>query len=47
MPMVPHYVREIRYDANKLRGLLGEVSMTPYEEVVPATLDWLRSRSGA
>lgn len=46
MPMVPHYLGGIRYDAGNLRGLLGELSMTPYEEAVPATLDWLRGHTG-
>jgi len=43
MPMVPHYLSEITYDASRLRSLLGEVPITPYELAIPATLDWLRA----
>jgi nucleoside-diphosphate-sugar epimerase len=45
LPMVPHYVKPINYDASKLGDLLGEVRITPYEEAVPATLDWMRQRA--
>lgn len=40
-PMIPHYVRPVRYDTSRLRGLLGEVETTPFEEAIPATLDWI------
>jgi nucleoside-diphosphate-sugar epimerase len=40
-PIVPHYVRPVRYDTSKLRGLLGEVETTPFEQAIPATLDWI------
>ena len=40
-PMIPHYVRPVRYDTSKLRGLLGELRTTPFEEAIPATLDWI------
>jgi nucleoside-diphosphate-sugar epimerase len=43
-PMIPHYVRPVRYDTSKLRGLLGEVRTTPFEEAIPATLDWIAKR---
>jgi nucleoside-diphosphate-sugar epimerase len=43
-PIVPHYVRPVRYDTSKLRGLLGEVETTPFERAIPATLDWIGSR---
>jgi nucleoside-diphosphate-sugar epimerase len=43
-PIVPHYVRPVRYDTSKLRGLLGEMQTTPYEQAIPATLDWIGSR---
>jgi len=46
LPMVPHYLGELRVDASRLRALLGEVKATPYEEAVPATLDWIRARNG-
>jgi nucleoside-diphosphate-sugar epimerase len=45
LPMVPHYVQPIRYDASKLARLLGPPRMTPYDQAIPATLDWLRARS--
>src|SRR5690606_8746625 len=44
LPMAPHYVRPISYDGSRLRALLGELPVTPYEESVPATLGWLRAR---
>jgi nucleoside-diphosphate-sugar epimerase len=43
-PMIPHYVRPVRYDASKLRGLLGEVRTTPFEQAIPATLDWIGNK---
>jgi nucleoside-diphosphate-sugar epimerase len=43
-PMLPHYVRPIRYDASQLRSLLGHVPTTPPEQAIPVTLDWIRSR---
>jgi nucleoside-diphosphate-sugar epimerase len=47
LPMVPHYVQPIVYDGGKLRGLLGEVATTPYQDAIPSTLDWMLGRSGA
>ena len=47
LPMVPHYLKPIRYDAVKLARLLGPPQMTPYEQAIPATLDWLRQQFGA
>jgi nucleoside-diphosphate-sugar epimerase len=46
-PVVPHYVRPVRYDTSKLRGLLGEVETTPFEEAIPRTLDWITGRQAA
>ena len=43
-PVIPHYVRAVRYDTSKVRGLLGEVKTTPFEEAIPATLDWIAKR---
>jgi nucleoside-diphosphate-sugar epimerase len=43
LPMVPHYVQPIRYDASKLARLIGPLQTTPYEKAIPATLDWLRT----
>jgi nucleoside-diphosphate-sugar epimerase len=47
MPMVPTYLQPIAYDGSKLRLLLGQVPVTPYEEGVPQTLDWLLRRNPA
>lgn len=44
-PMIPHYVRPVRYDTSKLRSLLGEVTTTPFDEAIPSTLDWLAAQS--
>jgi nucleoside-diphosphate-sugar epimerase len=41
LPMVPHYLKPIRYDAAKLARLLGPPRMTPYDQSIPQTLDWL------
>lgn len=40
-PLIPHYVRPVRYDTSKLQGLLGEVETTPLEEAIRTTLDWI------
>ena len=45
MPMVPHYIKPISYDGSRLRELLGEVRITPYEQAIGETLDWLQSDS--
>lgn len=45
LPMVPEYLKPIQYDASKLRGLLGDVAVTPYEQGVRETLDWLGHQS--
>jgi nucleoside-diphosphate-sugar epimerase len=41
LPIVPLYAQPIEYDASKLRRLLGELPVTPYERAIPATLDSL------
>jgi nucleoside-diphosphate-sugar epimerase len=41
LPMVPDYARPLHYDGSKLRGLLDEIPVTPYDEAIPATLDAL------
>jgi len=46
LPMVPHYASPIAYDTSKLQGLLGPAETTPYDEAIPATLDWLRAQQG-
>jgi hypothetical protein len=40
LPMVPHYASPVRYDT----CLLGAQEMTPYEQAVPETLDWIRAQ---
>jgi nucleoside-diphosphate-sugar epimerase len=45
LPMLPHYLQPIRYDAGKLARLLGPLRTTPYEEAIPQTLDWLRQHA--
>lgn len=45
-PMIPHYVRPVRYDTSKVQGLLGEVRTTPFEEAIPVTLDWIAEEAG-
>lgn len=40
-PMIPHYVKPVRYDTTKLRNLLGEVETTTFEAAIPRTLDWI------
>lgn len=42
-PMIPQYVKSVRYDTSKLQRLLGPVETTPFEEAIPRTLDWLAS----
>lgn len=46
-PIVPHYVRPVRYDTSKLRRLLGEVATTPFAEAIPQTLDWISEHQPA
>ncbi len=43
-PMIPHYVRPVHYDTTKLRSLLGDPDLTPFEEAIPRTLDWLQGK---
>lgn len=44
LPMVPHYVRPLLFDAGRLRTLLGKLETTDYDWGVSETLDWLRSK---
>jgi len=50
-PLVPDYVKPIRYDGTRLAGLVGAVEVTPYARAIPRTLDWLaearRTRAAA
>ena len=46
VPLAPHYSRPVRYDTAKLRGLLGPVELTPLEEALKGTLDWLGKQDG-
>jgi len=47
MPMVPTYLAPIRFDGSKLRALIGDIPVTPYQEAIPITLDWLTRRQGS
>ena len=40
-PMIPDYVKPVRYDTAKLQGLLGKPETTPFDRAIPQTLDWL------
>lgn len=42
--IMPLYEAPLVLDGSKLRGLLGELGATPYEEALPATLAWLAAR---
>jgi nucleoside-diphosphate-sugar epimerase len=42
LPMVDGYARPVRYDTSKIRGLLGEITLTPLDRAVGDTLDWIR-----
>lgn len=41
MQIAPDYMKSVRYDAGKLEGLLGRQVMTPYDQGIAQTLDWL------
>ncbi len=43
MQMVPEYLKPLVYDGSKLKKLLGDLPMRPYEESIGATLDWLKA----
>jgi nucleoside-diphosphate-sugar epimerase len=45
MPLVPEYLKPITYDASKLSALLGSLRITPYEEGIRQTIDWLRANA--
>ena len=44
VPLVDHYARPVRYDTSKVRRLLDEVHLTPFDRAIPATLDWLAAQ---
>jgi len=44
MQVVPEYVKPIRYETLKIDGLLGAQTITPYEDGIRATLEWLRGQ---
>lgn len=41
MPMVPHYIKPIAFDASALKELIGPVKLTSYEDGICETLDWI------
>jgi nucleoside-diphosphate-sugar epimerase len=42
MPLVPEYVKPLRFDGTRLHKLIGELKVTPHETAIAATLDWLK-----
>jgi nucleoside-diphosphate-sugar epimerase len=46
LPMLPHYLKPMRYDGGKLARLLGPLALTPYTAAIPQTLDWLMESGG-
>lgn len=46
-PLIAPYARPVRYDAGKLRALLGDPRTTPLQQAVATTLDWLGRETGA
>ncbi len=42
--VLPGYVKPLRYETLKIEGLLGPQQITPYEEGIRTTLEWLRAR---
>lgn len=43
MPMVPEYVKPLRFDGTRLARLIGDRTVTPHETAIAATLDWITS----
>ncbi len=43
--MAPHYMEPLTYETAKIEALLGAQHVTPYEDGVRQTLDWLRRRA--
>ncbi len=44
LQVAPDYTKPVRYDARKLRGLLGPPQMTAYDAGIGETLSWIASR---
>ena len=44
MPMVPEYLKPMRYDGTKLEALVGNVKRTPYQTAIGETVRHLQSR---
>ncbi len=43
LQVAPNYMKPVRYDARKLRGLLGTLQMTSYDTGIGQTLAWIAS----
>jgi hypothetical protein len=43
LQVAPDYMKPVRYDARKLRGLLGPQQMTFYDVGIGRTLTWIAS----
>lgn len=44
LQIAPNYVKPVRYDAHKLRGLLGSPQITSYDVDIGQTLAWITAR---
>ena len=45
LPVLPEYLKSLRLETLKLEGLLGSQPITPYEDGIRQTLDWLRGHA--
>jgi nucleoside-diphosphate-sugar epimerase len=46
-PLLPSYLKPLRFDERKLRALIGEHPVTPYAQAVAQTLEWLQGQRAA
>lgn len=44
VPLLPEYMKSLSYETLKIERLLGSPPVTPYEEGIRRTLDWLRGQ---
>jgi hypothetical protein len=44
-PVVPNYMKPVRYDARKLERIIGAQALTPYATGIVRTLDWLAAKN--
>ena len=43
LQVAPDYMKQVRYDARKLQGLIGSAQMTSYDAGIGQTLTWIAS----